>query len=314
MRYRSYIADSARWEGFALRADDVIVTTPPKSGTTWMQTCVALLLFDGLPDEPVYDLSPWLDMNLRSTAQAHALLDAQTHRRWIKTHTPLDGLPWDDRVTYITVGRDPRDVFVSMLAHLDNLDDDVIATTRSAAVGDADLDSLPHRWPDTDDPRELTAAFLELDRGASSSDMALAHVVHHLRLAWEARERPNVHLFHFADMRRDLAAQMQRLATALGVEVSPDRLAELAEQATFDAMKARASDVAPEANQQVWRDASRFFRGGRSGDGAAAMTADERARFDERLTALAGDDRLASWIVGGWGVLSPAGPDGTAGG
>ena len=116
VRYRGYIADSDRWSRFELRPDDIIITVPSKSGTTWTQTLVALLLFDGLPATPVNELSPWLDMNVRSDEEVFALLDAQTHRRFIKTHSPLDGVPWDERVTYIIVGRDPRDAFVSMLS------------------------------------------------------------------------------------------------------------------------------------------------------------------------------------------------------
>ena len=50
-----------------------------------------------------------------------AALDAQQHRRFIKTHTPLDGLELDERVTYLVVGRDPRDAAVSMLNDQDRI-------------------------------------------------------------------------------------------------------------------------------------------------------------------------------------------------
>ena len=50
-RYRSIIADSGRWDGFAFRPGDVVISTPPKCGTTWTQMLCALLIFDG-PDVP----------------------------------------------------------------------------------------------------------------------------------------------------------------------------------------------------------------------------------------------------------------------
>jgi aryl sulfotransferase len=50
VHYRGYIADSARWRRVSLRSDDVVITVPSKSGTTWTQTLVALLLFDGVPE------------------------------------------------------------------------------------------------------------------------------------------------------------------------------------------------------------------------------------------------------------------------
>lgn len=298
--YHGFIASSDRWEGFALRDDDIVITTPSKSGTTWMQTLVALLLFDGVPDEPVYELSPWLDMNVRTVQEAHAMLAAQTHRRFIKTHTPLDGLPWDDRVTYLTVGRDPRDIFVSMLHHGDNLDSDRTMALRVAAVGDDDLEEVMAEWEDSDDPRDQFRFFLERDRGRNSGSTRLAHLVHHLRLAWERRHLPNVHLFHYADLTADLPGQMHRLAGVLGIDCSPEHARELARLASLEAMRGRAQDTTPEASMGIFTDPARFFRGGRRGDGAASMTEQELARYDERVAELAGDPELVTWIHAGW--------------
>ena len=92
-RYQGFMADSARWERFRLRDDDVIITTPSKCGTTWMQTIVGMLLRDSVDLPPIGTISPWLDMQIRTEEEIFGLLDAQTGRRFIKTHTPLDGLP-----------------------------------------------------------------------------------------------------------------------------------------------------------------------------------------------------------------------------
>ena len=69
----------------------------------------ALLVLQTTTFEQSLDLiSPWLDMLTRDLESVRADLDAQTHRRFIKTHTPFDGLPHHPDVTYICVGRDPR--------------------------------------------------------------------------------------------------------------------------------------------------------------------------------------------------------------
>ncbi len=49
----------------------------------------ALLIFDGpeLP-APLDELSPWVDMCNQSIDSVRAKLSAQSHRRFIKTHTP----------------------------------------------------------------------------------------------------------------------------------------------------------------------------------------------------------------------------------
>lgn len=298
--YHGFISSSDRWEGFALRDDDIVITTPSKSGTTWMQTLLALLLFDGVPDEPVYELSPWLDMNVRTVEEAHAMLAAQTHRRFIKTHTPLDGLPWDDRVTYLTIGRDPRDMFVSMLHHMENLDRERAMALRVAAVGDDDLEEVMAQGVDSDDPRDHVHAFLESDRGRNSASTRLAHVMHHLRLAWERRHLPNVHLFHYADLKADLPGQVDRLAGVLGIDCSPERARELARLASLEAMRGRAEDTTPEASMGVFTDPGGFFRRGGRGDGVAMMTEQELARYEERVAQLAGDPELAAWVHEGW--------------
>src|ERR1700722_542609 len=51
-----------------------------------------------------------------------ARLSAQEHRRFVKTHTPLDGIPLDARATYIVVGRHPLDMAVSLYHQGDNID------------------------------------------------------------------------------------------------------------------------------------------------------------------------------------------------
>ena len=43
-RYEATVYDSSRWDGFELRPRDIIISTPPKCGTTWMQMICALLV------------------------------------------------------------------------------------------------------------------------------------------------------------------------------------------------------------------------------------------------------------------------------
>src|SRR5689334_14462441 len=147
-RYRSIVADSARWDGFAFRPGDIVISTPPKCGTTWTQMLCGLLIFDGPTfPAPLGDISPWLDKSTRPLAAVTAALAAQTHRRFIKTHTPLDGLPRHADVTYLVVGRDPRDVAISFEHHAANMDYERFLALRAAAVGNADLAELPPRHP-----------------------------------------------------------------------------------------------------------------------------------------------------------------------
>ena len=160
-RYRSFVSDSARWEGFEFRDDDIVISTPPKCGTTWMQMLCALTIFQ-TPDfkHPLTVMSPWLDMNTASISEIRAKLEAQKHRRFIKTHTPLDGLPFDERVTYIFVGRDPRDVGISWDNHMLNMDFEAFLGIRAAAVGLDDLAELGITGPLPAPPDDLRERML----------------------------------------------------------------------------------------------------------------------------------------------------------
>src|SRR3954454_24701597 len=114
--YKDHVLiDSTRWQAYNHRPGDIVISTSYKTGTTWMQAIVANLLFqDGAFPAPVSVMSPWLDMAVPPLGDVAKGLEAQTHRRSIKSHLPLDGLPYFETARYIIVGRDVRDVFMSM--------------------------------------------------------------------------------------------------------------------------------------------------------------------------------------------------------
>jgi aryl sulfotransferase len=300
VRYRSVVADSVRWDGFAFRDGDVVISTPPKCGTTWMQRLVSLLVFDG-PDlpAPIAKVSPWLDMQLAPLEDVTALLDAQTHRRFIKTHTPLDGLPYDERVRYVCVGRDPRDVAVSTRHHMTNMNIEQFLAARQAAVGLEDLaefglDKPGPRTPQPGDDPLLTWIIDDDER----TPMSLRSLVRHASTFWAVRQLPNVALFHYSDLRSNLAGELHRLASYLGYDVTAARAAELARSATFSAMKLDADNVAPNADIGLWHDSGAFFHRGETGQWRELFTDAHLQRYEQRLAALAPPD-LATWLHAG---------------
>lgn len=294
MRYRSLVADSARWDGFELRAGDIVISTPPKAGTTWTQMLCGLLIFDGADfPAPLDEISPWLDMCNRSIADVRAVLDRQTHRRFIKTHTPLDGLPMRADVTYLVVGRDPRDVAVSYEHHADNMDFDHFMALRADAVGLDDVAELPPRPAPIADPLERFRVFV--NDATAGGPPTLASVLHHLDTGWQRRRDANVALFHYADYKADLAGELLRLAGVLGIACSPERARTLAPEAGLGRMRERATELAPSASQGTWKDSRRFFRSGGSGEWRERVTEADVAAYERRVAELVGPD-LAAWV------------------
>ena len=108
--YRTWVIDSRRWQGYRPRVDDIIIATYPKCGTTWTQRIVSLLVFQSPEPKPIMQISAWIDRRFGPPIEdVLAQIEAQDHRRFLKSHLPLDGLPFYDRVKYIHVARDGRD-------------------------------------------------------------------------------------------------------------------------------------------------------------------------------------------------------------
>jgi hypothetical protein len=290
-RYQSFIADSARWLQFEPRPGDIVISTPPKCGTTLTQMLCALVLFDSteFPGR-MDDLSPWLDQRTRSDDEVLSHLEAQTHRRFIKTHTPLDGVPEWSEVTYVTVGRDPRDVFASWEHHVANMHRGNLIVAVDASVG---LDTvLPFV---TEAPDTLEERFeLWLVDETPTAPMSLSLASGHIQASWDRRDRPNVELFHFDEMRSDRAAAMSRLADAFGIDLPMERIEELADSASIDRMRARADDLAPNT-KEIFQDPSRFFRSGEGGEWRTFVTPEQDALYWQRIDELVSPE-LRDWL------------------
>ena len=149
IHYSSPDEDNSRWIGFPFRDGDIVISARSKSGTTWVQIICALLVFQtpNLPDS-LSTLSPWLDWLIMPRADVYAQLAGQDHRRFIKTHTPLDGLPVDPRVTYIVTGRHPLDMAVSLYHQGDNLNRKRIGELTGQSDSGSTTDHRPplHQW------------------------------------------------------------------------------------------------------------------------------------------------------------------------
>ncbi|HWG74649.1 MAG TPA: sulfotransferase domain-containing protein [Acidimicrobiales bacterium] len=299
-RYRTDVHDSARWDGFPWRPGDIVISPPPKCGTTWVQMICALLIFQTPAlDRPLDQVSPRLDALAVDRQEALATLEGQHHRRFIKTHTPLDGLAFKEETSYLCVGRDPRDVAVSWDNHLANTDMVAFARARRSATGaghvaDAPSAGLPPMW--ADNVRKRFWRWVDDPTPPTETDSSLVSTLHHLQSFWEARYRPNVVLLHYADLKDDLAAQMRRLADRLSISIPDAKWPALVEAATFERMRARADELVPNASRHVFKDNRRFFASGTVGQWRAVLVDDaDLARYHARVAELVAPD-LAAWV------------------
>ena len=289
VRYRSADEDSARWLGFPFRQGDIVISTRSKSGTTWVQMICALLVFQ-TPDLPasLSQLSPWLDWLITPRAEVYAQLAAQEHRRFVKTHTPLDGIPLDSRATYIVVARHPLDMAVSLYHQGDNLDRERLRRL----TGQPEPDGPPSPRPTL---REWLRAWIDRDVSPEEEMDSLPGVLWHLSDAWNRRGgEPRVLLVHYDDLSSDLEGEMRRLATVLGISVPGETWSSLVKAATFEHMRVNADRIVPDPSR-VLKDRAAFFRRGASGSGSALLTDHELAHYHARSAQMAPADLLA-WL------------------
>lgn len=201
VRYRSPEEDSGRWQRFAFREGDIVISTRSKSGTTWMQMICALLIFQtaDLP-APLAELSPWVDWLVLPEAELFTRLAAQRHRRFVKTHTPLDGIPLDPRATYIVVARHPLDMAVSLYHQSGNIDRQRLGQlTGQPAPGSPS----PPRRP----LREWLLRWIDGDSDPRDQPDSLPGVMWHLADAWARRREPNIVLVHYEALEAASAAR-----------------------------------------------------------------------------------------------------------
>jgi hypothetical protein len=287
-RYVSPDEDSGRWVGFGFRAGDIVISTRSKTGTTWVQMICALLVFQAPePPAPLTELSPWLDLLTAPKESVWAQLEAQQHRRFIKTHTPLDGIPIDDRTTYLVTARHPLDMIVSLCHQGDNID----RVRMRELTGQPEPTGPPRPRPPLHD-----RVLRWIDRDAQPMDEmdSLPGVMWHVSDAWNRRDQPNIVLVHYADLQHDLEGEMRRIAARLDIEVPETRWPALVDAATFASMRSRADLLTPNPSG-ILKSNQAFFRRGTSGAGRELLSDAELAHYEARVSAMAPPD-LLQWL------------------
>jgi aryl sulfotransferase len=281
--YRSAVADNRRWAGFTPRPDDIFVCTPAKCGTTWTQAIVASLLWpDGDVPGPVVAISPWLEAEFDPIDEVLARLEAQRHRRFIKTHTPADGIPFFPDAKYLFVARDGRDAFMSMCNHVERFRDDV-REDLNARVADAGVMAMP-RW--TGDVHGFFSVWLPA-----------MGMIEHVAGFWERRHQPNLLLIHYNDLKRNLAGEMQRIAAFLDIEVPAAKWPAVVKRCTFESMQTRGSEIG-EFERLFEGGAKGFLFKGTNGRWRDVLTPEEVEAYEKRVAELL-PPAGAAWLQDG---------------
>lgn len=279
--------DSTVWNDFPFRDDDVVIATYGKSGTTWTQQIVGQLIFGGDPTVNVSMLSPWVDLRVPPRDMKLPAIEAQAHRRFLKTHLPVDALVFSPRAKYIYIGRDGRDVIWSMHNHHFHANDAWFGALNDSPgrVGPP----IPRATPDM---RAYFRDWLDNDGAPFWSFWE------NVRSWWAVRDLPNVHVVHFEDMKRDMPGEVRRIAAFLDIAIDEARFPQIVEHCSFDWMKANAAQVAPLGGIFWDGGAGTFINKGTNGRWRDTLTAQDIADYERAAVTELGEE-CAHWLATG---------------
>lgn len=279
--------DSTIWNDLVFRDDDIIIATYAKAGTTWMQQIIAQLLFKGDPDLSVADMSPWLDLRVPPKAVKLPLVEAQTHRRFLKTHLPVDALRFSPTAKYLYLGRDARDVVWSMYNHHVNA---------NQTWYDA-LNETPGRVgpPIERPPQDIRTYWREwMDKDGHPFWPFWENV----RTWWEIRDLPNVRLVHFTNLKRDMAGQIREIAAFLEIPIDQQHWDAILRHCSFEWMKQNATKSVPLGGAFWDAGAEVFINKGVNGRWSDTLTAEESVEYLAKAEAELGKE-CAHWLATG---------------
>ena len=279
--------DSTIWNDFPFRDDDIVIATYAKSGTTWTQQIVAQMMFNGDPNLAVAEMSPWLDLRVPPKQVKLPLVEAQTHRRMLKTHLPVDALVYSPKAKYLYLARDARDVVWSMYNHHVHANQ-----LWYQALNDTPGRVGPPIEPPPADIRQYWRDWMDQD------GHPFWPFWENIRTWWQLRGLPNILFVHFNNLKHDMPGEMRRIARFLDISVDDARWPSIHEYCSFDWMKQNATKSVPLGGAFWDAGAEVFINKGVNGRWTDTLSAKDSAEYEARAVRELGPE-CARWLATG---------------
>ncbi len=300
--YRNHHLDSTRWDHYRVRDGDIVVTTAYKAGTTWTQRILAALVLGLEPDgRSLPEMSPWIDARFMGPVEPMIeSLESQTHRRFVKSHLAADGIRYFPEAKYVVVGRDTRDVFMSLWNHYSAYTDLAYSLFNDSERPGSEFPRCPEQPADLW-PHWIGTGWFEWE----PDGWPFWSHSHHLSTWWQWRDLPNVYFVHFGDLLADTEGEMRRLAAYCEIDVPEERWPAIVAAVQLDAMRADAKrGGAGDAAAMIFDGGlDRFLFKGTNGRWRDVLSDDELVRYEQASATL--DPGLRAWLEGGRAAIEP---------
>lgn len=285
--FHNHHFDSTMWNDFNFRDDDIVISTYAKSGTTWLQQIVSQLIFNGEEGMDVAEMSPWLDLRVPPREVKLPAVEAQTHRRFLKTHLPVDALVFSPKAKYIYIGRDGRDVVWSVYNHHANGNEHFYHALNDTPglVG-----------PRLEKPNENIVEYFRewLDKDG----YPFWPFWENIKSWWAIRNLPNVHFIHFAKLKEDMPGEIKKVADFLNIKIDPAKWDAILKHCSFDYMKENAEKSVPLGGAFWEGGAKTFINKGTNGRWKDLLTKEDNEKYEKMCVENLGE-ACARWLATG---------------
>lgn len=237
---------------FVVEDGDVFVTTYPRSGTTWTEQMVHLLLNEGEQGEQrLTDAVPWLETLPHRPGGMIEFLKSLPRPRRFTCHLPHPLMPplHDKTARIIYVARNPKDVAISTYFH------------NQSKLG------YEGTWEEH---------FQEFLHG----DVGFGPYFDHILPWWQASQKDSRILFmKYEEMKHDHAGGVAKLASFLNLEASPQLIDTVVAQSSFQSMQSGETTNFDWIPQKAGKP--KHFRKGDIGDWRNHFTAEQSQQMDD---------------------------------
>lgn len=246
---------------------DVFVSTFSKSGTNWMMQIAHQIAFRGAGDYAhIHDVVCWPDLGKKGSRRVAIPLDdtrvqacSPTGLRVIKTHMSLDHVPYGEKAHYLVVIRDPKELFVSSYFFVAGVSGPLMPT----------LDVWLELFFTKQFPMNFGSTWAEHTAGY-----------------WSLRNKPNVLVRLFRDMKQDHAGAVKQVAEFLDVQLTDEELAAVIHKSTFSYMQTIENKFTPIPKGTLpWGEGLKMMREGKSGNSRELLTIEQQRSIDAHCQA-----------------------------